>query len=316
MPTLPQLPIFPRWGRPGQVVRPLCAMLIVLVTVFSHAIARGADVSVSMTCPPVFAHYSSPAGTEEDAVSFQANAGETEYPAGKALFTNNTSCRTDSESVPVEEPAAEGVPPGAAIAGKRAPDWGGILRDTGVLFAAQVGTIGVIYVMPENASGWSEEDKRDVFPEIEDDKWYLNYLVHPYWGATYYIRGRERGLGKAQSVVYSALLSAMYEFGVECLFENPSIQDLLVTPVAGSLVGAFLFEPWRESIKSKQQLRWYDHAVLVLTDPIGVLSLGFEKLFGIQSTIMVDYSAPHRQNRSAGATDGGRVDVSFKFPLN
>jgi len=278
-----------------------------------------------MTPPPVFAHYSSPTGTEEDAVSFQANAGETEHPAGKALFTNNTSCHTDSEALPATEPAAGGVPPGAAIAGKRTTDWGGIWRDTAVLFAAQVGTIGVLYVMPENASGWSEEDKRDVFknywknfvnPEFDDDKFYLNYLVHPYWGATYYIRGRERGLNKVPSLVYSALLSAMYEFGVECLFENPSIQDLLVTPVAGSLVGAFLFEPWRESIKRKQQLRWYDHAVLVLTDPIGVLSLGFEKLFGIQSTIMVDYSAPHRQNRSAGATDDGRVDVSFKFPLN
>lgn len=51
MPTLPQLPIFPRWGRPGQVVRPLWAMLIVLVTLFSHAIACGADMKIGRNDP-------------------------------------------------------------------------------------------------------------------------------------------------------------------------------------------------------------------------------------------------------------------------
>jgi len=188
--------------------------------------------------------------------------------------------------------------------------------------------VGVTYVLPESFSGWSTEQKKNVFknyaenfvdPVIDDDKFYINYVLHPYWGATYYIRGRERGLDKVPSFVYSALISAMYEFGVECLFEKPSIQDLIVTPVAGSLLGALLFEPWRESIKRKKELRWYDHAALIVTDPVGVLSLGFEKLFGIKSTIMVDYSVPQMQKRSTGsaiASKSNRIGVVVQFPLN
>jgi hypothetical protein len=111
----------------------------------------------------------------------------------------------------------------------------------------------------------------------------------------------------------------MYEFGVECFFEKPSIQDLIVTPVIGSLLGAFIFEPWRESIKRKQELRWYDHATLAVTDPVGVLSLGIEKMFGMKSTIMVDYSVPQLQQRSAGsavASKGSRIGVVMQFQLN
>lgn len=182
--------------------------------------------------------------------------------------------------------------------------------------------------MPESVSNWSSEQKKNSFkkyaknvvaPVIDKDKFYINYVLHPYWGATYYIRGRERGLDKVPSFVYSALISAMYEFGIEAFFEKPSIQDLIVTPVIGSLMGAFLLEPLRDSIKRKQELHWYDHAALIVTDPVGVLSLGIEKLFGIKSTIMVDYSIPQLQQRSAGsavASKNNRIGVVVQFPLN
>jgi hypothetical protein len=39
--------------------------------------------------------------------------------------------------------------------------------------------------------------------------------------------------------------SLLYEFGIEALFERPSYQDLIVTPVGGLLLGALLFEPIR-----------------------------------------------------------------------
>ena len=29
-------------------------------------------------------------------------------------------------------------------------------------------------------------------PVWDDDEFYLNYILHLYWGATYYMRGRER----------------------------------------------------------------------------------------------------------------------------
>jgi uncharacterized protein DUF3943 len=228
--------------------------------------------------------------------------------------------------MPADETAADESPSHSVVTENHIPDWNGVWRDTGILFGSQFVAAGIIYTMPQSASGWSEDQKKNTFkhyaenfvnPNWDKDIFYLNNVLHPYWGATYYIRGRERGLDIVPSFVYSALISAMYEFGVECFFERPSIQDLIVTPVAGSLLGAFIFEPWRESIKRKQELRWYDHAALIVTDPVGVLSLGIEKLFGITSTIMVDYSVPQLQKRSTGtaiASTSNRIGVVVQFP--
>ena len=204
----------------------------------------------------------------------------------------------------------------------------GVWFDTGVLAGAQLVAAGVLFFTPESVSNWSDEDKKSTFrkyndnfanPEIDDDKFYINYVLHPYWGATYYIRGRERGLDQTSSFIFSALISAMYEFGIECIFENPSIQDLIVTPVAGSLIGAYIFEPWRESIKRKGELRWYDHAGLMVTDPIGVLSLSMEKLFGLKPTITVNYPVPKSAARSSApavASNDHRIGVVMKFSFN
>ena len=45
-------------------------------------------------------------------------------------------------------------------------------------------------------------------------------MSHPYWGATYYIRARERGFGKLASFGYSLVLSTLYEYGPEAFFEE------------------------------------------------------------------------------------------------
>jgi len=205
------------------------------------------------------------------------------------------------------------------------PDWAGIRRDTGIIVGSQFAVTGVLFLMPESVSSWSIEQKQNsskkfasnfVHPVIDKDEFYLNYVLHPYWGAAYYTRARERGLDRTQSFVYSALLSTIYEFGIECIFEKPSIQDLVVTPGVGSLLGAFVFEPVRDSIKRKSKLRWYDHAVLIATDPIGVLSGGFEKMFEIKPAITIDYSHEKRPAQSAMPLHGSRFDIALTFPLN
>ena len=220
-----------------------------------------------------------------------------------------------------------GVSKSAPIPGGRDKDWAGVSRDTAVLFGAQFVAVGVIYLMPEGVSGWSREQKRESFrnyeknvghPAMDKDKFYINYVLHPYWGATYYVRARERGLTKGESVLYSTLISSMYEFGVEAFFERPSIQDLVVTPVAGSLLGAYLFEPLRESIRGKKESRWYYDAILVATDPVGVLSSGIERVFGIKSRARLDYALPQLQRLSAGtamASRNSHIGVVVEFPL-
>lgn len=233
------------------------------------------------------------------------------------------SALPDGEALPVVEPTSvESI-----SAKEQAPDWDGIWRDTGILAGAQVGAAAVLFALPESVSKWSSEDKKSTFrdyadnftkPGFDRDEFYINYVLHPYWGATYYIRGRERGLDQASSFVFSALVSAMYEFGIECFFEKPSVQDLIVTPVVGSLVGAYIFEPWRESIKSKQELCWYDHVALVVTDPIGVLSLGVEKMLGLKATVNVRYPVPKSVTVSRNGTseNSKQAGIAMTFLFN
>ena len=140
-------------------------------------------------------------------------------------------------------------------------DWIGLGRDTALIFSYQVVTIAAFYFMPESGSKGSADAKNNIFtrwwnnvqnPHWDHDSAAINYIGHPYFGSTYYVRARERGFGEFDSFIYSALASAMYEFGVEALFERPSYQDLIVTPVGGALIGLAL-EPVRSWIKVKPE---------------------------------------------------------------
>lgn len=176
------------------------------------------------------------------------------------------------------------------------PDWGDVRRDIGYFLGYQFGAIAVLYVAPESVSGWDREQKRNYSfekwrnnisrPVWDDDRWWLNYVLHPYWGGAYYVQARERGLDRAQAFWYSALLSAIFEYGAEALAEPVSAQDLVVTPVAGALVGEYLFTPLRARIRAKSgALSWSDKTLLVVTDPLGVLSAETDRLFGVKATL-------------------------------
>lgn len=185
-------------------------------------------------------------------------------------------------------------------------DWSGIGRDTAYFVGYQFLIIGLLYVLPESVNGWSQEQKEDYSlerwkenvgnPQWDHDKWYVNYLFHPYWGATYYIRARERGFDKLESFVYSTVLSVMYEFGVEALFEQPSYQDLIITSTVGTLLGMYVFEPVRERIKAKgEEQKWYDRMALILSDPLGAVSGLTDKVLGVKSTAKFTHPSSNKQ---------------------
>lgn len=196
------------------------------------------------------------------------------------------------------------------------PDWQGLRRDTGYFLAYQFAVIAVLYVAPVSVSGWEDEQKQNFSfekwrnnvrnPVWDSDRWYVNYILHPYWGGAYYIRGRERGLSRSQSFWYSAMLSTIYEYGAEALFEPVSIQDLFVTPIVGSLIGEYLFSPWRASIRAKPgALDWSDKAVLLLTDPLGVANAQMDDWLGVKTTLTFQpigarYNAAGRDGVPAG----------------
>lgn len=175
-------------------------------------------------------------------------------------------------------------------------DWKGIGRDTAYFMGYQVVVAGVLYLLPESVTKWTDEQKRSTVNKwaknVQSATWdkdpaWINYIGHPYWGATYYIRARERGFDEFGSFIYSAFLSALYEYGIEAFFERPSYQDLIVTPVGGILIGKFIFEPIRASIKSKTDLAWHDHLFLILTDPLGAANGLVDRSLGIKSNVRI-----------------------------
>lgn len=176
------------------------------------------------------------------------------------------------------------------------PDWRGVRRDVGYFLGYQFVAVGALYVAPESISGWTSEQKQDYSiskwrddvskPVWDEDVWWINYVTHPYWGGAYYIQARERGLDRAQSFWYSALISTLYEYGAEALAEPVSIQDLVVTPVAGFLVGEYLFTPLRQRIRAKSgELDWSDKTTLFVTDPLGVINAETDRLLGVKTTL-------------------------------
>jgi hypothetical protein len=224
-------------------------------------------------------------------------------PAPFSLFPDHPAGQSE---VGVEYPVLVQDTPDVSESGSTTPsalgrDWGGLGRDTVFFMGYQFVAIGIIYLLPESVSGWSEEQKDITFerwwenvqhPTWDEDRWYLNYIGHPYFGAVYYIRARERGFGAFGSFWYAALLSTLYEFGAEALFERPSYQDLIATPVGGALLGAFVFEPLRQRIKSKSERKWYDHLALTLTDPLGAANSLFERVLGLKAEVRIQFRPP------------------------
>jgi len=208
----------------------------------------------------------------------------------------------------------------ASIKGSSDPshNWKGIGKDTAYFMGYQAIFAGFLYLLPERITNWTSDKtwaQNVQNPTWDDDPFWINYLAHPYFGATYYIRARERGFGDLGSFLYSASLSALFEFGIEAFFEPPSYQDLIATPVGGILIGKFIFEPIREGIKAKKELIWSDHLILILTDPLGAANIVVDRWLGVKSDIrltgppsmpVLPYQSPYDAAASPRRQDDNR----------
>ena len=204
------------------------------------------------------------------------------------LKTSNPS-ETDSSELAI---GGNGLP----ISG---PDYAGLRKDSYYFFGYQFFVVGLLYVSPQSISGWSQEQKRDFtiekyYNNVTDivwdhDKFYINFLLHPYWGMAYYVRARDRGFSQTGSFWFSVLLSTMWEFGVEAMFEEVSIQDLFITPIVGSVVGKYV-DTYRDGVRQKPVKTAMDRFMLGLTDPLGATNRWVEGMLGRSASVSFSYS--------------------------
>jgi hypothetical protein len=117
-------------------------------------------------------------------------------------------------------------------------------------------------------SGLSVNNFVDAFtkgPRPDNDQWYLNYLGHPLWGSETYLRSRAQGCSPLGSLLFAAVASTVWEFGIESWYHRPSSQDLIITPLAGAVIGEVRFHAKRALLNADTSS---SRALAVAIDPI------------------------------------------------
>jgi len=207
------------------------------------------------------------------------------------------------------------------------PDHEGLMHDSKLFLLYQVGVVGVLYLMPQSVSQWGDDQKNgNVFRKWDDnvnnlrkdhDDWTINYIGHPYFGSVYYVRARQRGFDRPDSLWYGVVMSTIYEYGIEAIFEPVSIQDLIFTPVGGAVIGEY-FMTARENIMRDVSNRGYattgDNVKLFFTDPLGVINKKVDKLIGYKEAsldLMPLFSRDGVDQHSMPALVGLQAHVSW-----
>lgn len=163
-------------------------------------------------------------------------------------------------------------------------DWKRLWINTGVLFGAYVSTLGVLELLPEDATSWNRAEIISVppfkrwwqhvsgGPEWDHDNLIFNYVLHPYAGAAYYMAARSCGFNVYQSFLYSACISTIgWEYGIEAFMEYPSWQDLFITPIVGSVIGECFYKVKRSIVANGYTLagsKVLGNIVVFLVDPV------------------------------------------------
>ena len=228
-------------------------------------------------------------------------------------------------------PTAAYAPGPDGQGGPAEPDRAGLRRDTKYVLSLQFFSLGVLYIAPESISNWDEEQKEEYSlskwwqnvqnPQWDDDQHWINYLAHPYWGAAYYVRARENGFDERASFWYSVAMSTAYEFGAEALFEQPSIQDLVVTPVGGVIVGEYFMSLRARTLERYPpgaELAFGDRALLALTDPLGAINRQVQSWLGVgdEASVLPYFEAQRLGERKPYAEDTVGTDWVYGLRFN
>lgn len=164
------------------------------------------------------------------------------------------------------------------------PQYKELWQNTAVLFGAGFVTLGVLELLPDNATAWNKAEihKRPVFdrwwhnvksgPVWDKDNLIFNYVLHPYGGAAYYMSARSQGFNMFYSFLYGLGVSTFFwEYGIEAFMEIPSIQDLFVTPIGGILIGETFYRVKRYIVEHDYCLsgsKFLGTFVAFLLDPV------------------------------------------------
>lgn len=164
------------------------------------------------------------------------------------------------------------------------PNYHRLAANTAVLIGGGLATLAILDMLPENATNWNKKEEVAVpmteryynnvmnGPHWDGDSPIFNYILHPYAGAAYYMSARSQGFNMWYSALYGFAVSTIFwEYGVEAFMEVPSWQDLIVTPLAGWLVGEAFYVAKRYIVEHDYRLLGWKplgYVAAFLCDPV------------------------------------------------
>lgn len=164
------------------------------------------------------------------------------------------------------------------------PNYKRLAGNTAVLVAGGITALVVLELLPENSTNWDRSSIKSVpffqryynnvihGPHWDGDDFIFNYVLHPYAGAAYFMSARSQGFSFWYSALYSFCISTFFwEYGVEAFMERPSIQDLIITPVVGSVIGELFYKAKRQIVHNDYKLLGWKplgYVAAFLLDPV------------------------------------------------
>jgi len=105
----------------------------------------------------------------------------------------------------------------------------------------------VLILSPKEVTKWSPDWEQDAWrhmkrslsrpPVWDDDNWKINFIGHPIAGSNYYNSLRSQNASIPHSFLFATAQSFIWEYIIEATAEKPSTQDLIITPIVGSILG-------------------------------------------------------------------------------
>jgi hypothetical protein len=189
--------------------------------------------------------------------------------------------------LPLEPPFRPPPAPGEPLRGVRnaSSTFGTkFLRGTIIITGTELASGVVLALLPKQYTKWDEDALKrggsnfvrawTELPVWDGDNNFHNWIGHPYAGAFYYNMIRSQGGTVVQSFAFAAFQTVMWEYVMESFAEQPSIQDLVATPIMGAVLGE-LFNRWSVAILRKGHLNFGQKALVFFLNPSYVINNGY-----------------------------------------
>ncbi|HEU4501570.1 MAG TPA: DUF3943 domain-containing protein, partial [Nitrospira sp.] len=94
-----------------------------------------------------------------------------------------------------------------------------------------------------------------------------------FFGAQFYLSQRNYGESPLYSFLFSTFTSTCFEYFIESWSERPSITDLIVTPIVGSILGEVVYQATRHM--RKDGFTTAEKIIITVINPLYVMQNGY-----------------------------------------